>query len=70
MPENAYESTEELVIRVDEALNVEIKLDDIEISQKLKRKNTKAVIVKFLSHKVKSRLYKQRAKLKDLKISD
>ena len=70
MPENAYESTEELVIRVDEALNVEIKLDDIEISHKLKRKNTKAVIVKFLSHKVKSRLYKQRAKLKDLKISD
>ena len=70
MPENAYESTEELVIRVDEALNVEIKLDDIEISQKLKRKNTKAVIVKFLSHKVKPRFYKQRAKLKDLKISD
>ena len=70
MPENAYESTEELVIRVDEALNVEIKLDDIDISHKLKRKNTKAVIVKFLSHKVKSRLYKQRAKLKDLKISD
>ena len=70
MPENAYESAEELVIRVGEALNVEIKPDDIEISHKLKRKNTKAVIVKFLSHKVKSRLYKQRTKLKDLKISN
>jgi len=45
------------VIRVGEALNVEIKPDDIEISDTLKRKNTKAVIAKFLSHKVKSRLY-------------
>ena len=66
VPENAYKSTEELVIRVGEALNVEIKPDDIEISHKLKRKSTTAVIVKFLSHKVKSRLYKQRTKLKDL----
>jgi len=70
VPENAYELTEELVIRVGEALNVEIKPDDIEILHKLKRKNTKAVIVKFLSRKVKSRLYKQRTKLKDLKISN
>ena len=59
VPEKAYESTEKLVIRVGEA---EIKPDDIEISHKLKSKNTKAVIVKFLSHKVKLRLYKERTK--------
>ena len=70
VPETAYPSTEELVIRVAEILNVEIKPEDIEISHKLKRKYTNAVIVKFLSHKVKMKLYKQRTKLKNVKVSD
>ena len=70
VPETAYPSTEELVIRVGEILNVEIKPEDIEISHKLKRKYTNAVIVKFLSHKVKTKLYKQRTKLKNVKVSD
>ena len=66
----AYPSTEELVIRVGEILNVEIKPEDIEIAHKLKRKYTNVVIVKFLSHKVKTKLYKQRTKLKNVKVSD
>ena len=70
VPEGAYTSTDEVVIRIGEAINVEIKPEDIEISHKLKRKNTKPVIVKFLSHKVKSSFYKARTKLKHVKTSD
>ena len=41
VPEGAYTSTDEVVIRIgDEAINVDIKPEDIEISHKLKRKTT------------------------------
>ena len=70
VPEGAYTSTDEVVIRIGEAINVDIKPEDIEISHKLKRKTTKLVIVKFVSHKVKSLLYKARTKLKKVKTSD
>ena len=63
VPEGAYTSTDEVVIRIGEAINVDIKPEDIEISHKLKRKTTKLVIVKFVSQKVKSLLYKARTKL-------
>ena len=72
VPEGAYTSTDEVVIRIGEATNVDIKAEDIEISHKRKRKTTKLVIVKFvsLSHKVKSLFYKARTKLKKVKTSD
>lgn len=70
VPEGAYTSTDEVVIRIGEAINIDIKPEDIEISHKLKRKSTKLVIVKFVSHKVKSLLYKARTKLKNVKTSD
>ena len=70
VPEGAYTSTDEVVIRIGEAINVDIKPEDIEISHKLKRKTSKLVIVKFVSHKVKSLLYKARTKLKNVKTSD
>ena len=70
VPEGAYTSTDEVVIRIGEAINVDIKPEDIEISHKLKRKTTKPVIVKFVSQKVKSLLYKARTKLKNVKTSD
>ena len=70
VPEGAYTSTDEVVIRIGEAINVDIKPEDIEISHKLKRKTTKLVIVKFVSHKVKFLLYKARTKLKKVKTSD
>ena len=53
VPEGAYTSTDEVVTRIGAAINVDIKPEDIEISHKLKRKNTKPVIVKFVSHKEK-----------------
>ena len=42
---------------------------DIEISHQLKSQN-KPIIVKFLSHKVKSSLYKKRTALKDITDKD
>ncbi|XP_078355095.1 uncharacterized protein LOC144639688, partial [Oculina patagonica] len=70
VPESAYTSTEEVVIRIGEAANITINPEDIEISHKLRRKNSRNIIVRFLSHKVKSPLYKARTKLKGLKVSD
>ena len=47
-------------------LNVNVNPTDIEISDKLKRRgnNSSLIIVKFLSHKVKTSLYKERVKLR------
>ena len=69
--ENVYTSTEDVVLKVAEALNVPVVAGDIEISHKLKRRNGMTpIIVKFASHKVKSKLYKARTNLKLVKISD
>ena len=68
IPEDAYPSTEAAVIKVAEALNITIEPEEIEISHKLNR--GKSIIVKFCNHKVKSKLYKERTKLKDVKIKD
>lgn len=68
MPESAYTSTEDVVLKVAEALEVPVQPQDIEISHKLNR-GIKPIIVKFLNHKVKSDLYRARAKLKNVKIS-
>ena len=54
VPEDAYISTEEVVIKLGEVLEVPISSEDIEISHKLKTRN-KAIIVKFLNHKGKSK---------------
>ena len=47
-------------------LNVNVNRTHIEISHKLKchGNNSSLIIVKFLSHKVKTRLYKERVKLR------
>lgn len=70
VPESAYKSTEEVVLKLAEALNVAVKSEDVEISHKLNRKGVKPIIVKFQSHKVKSSMYKERAKLKHVRVSD
>ena len=69
VPEDAYTSTEEVVIKLGEVLEAPISSEDIEISHKLKTRN-KAIIVEFLNHKVKSKLYKCRVKLKHVKPAD
>ena len=44
---------------------------DVEISHKLKRKNDdNAIIAKFCSHEIKTKLYRQRTRLKNTKASD
>ena len=69
VPEDAYTSTEEVVLKLAEALDVHILSDDIEISHKLNTRN-KSIIVKFLNHKVKTELYKSRTKLRHIKAAD
>jgi len=49
---------------------VDINPNNVKISQKLHRKGAKPIIVKFQSHKVKARRYKERTKLKHVHVSD
>ena len=70
VPESTYESPEEVVMKIAEALEVPVQPNDIEIVHKLKRKGNKPINVKFLSHKVKSKLYKSRAKLRNTSVSN
>ena len=69
VPESAYESPEEVAMKIAEALEVPVQPNDIEIVHKLKTKGNKPIIVKFLSHKVKSKLYKSGAKLRNISLS-
>ena len=71
VPESCYTSTEEVVLKVAQALDVNITPNDIEISHKLKcRGSSNIIIAKFVSHKTKSKLYKERTKLKDIRLTD
>ena len=71
VPENSYESTEQAILKIAAALEVQVIPSDIEISHKLRRKNNNSVIIaKFCSHKVKTSLYKARIKLKNIKAAD
>lgn len=68
IPDNV--PTEDAILKIAEALQVDINANDIEISHTLKRKSgNKPIIVKFCSHKVKSKLYKERTKLKNIRVS-
>ena len=71
VPESCYTSTEEVVLKVAQAIDVNITPNDIEISHKLKRRGSSNIIIaKFVSHKTKSKLYKERIKLKDIRLTD
>lgn len=70
IPESAYTSTEEAVLKVAEALDVQISPEDIDISHKIYSEGEKPILVKFTSHKSKSKLYKKRTGLKNIKVSD
>ena len=58
IPESAYSLPEEVVLKFSEVLEVPMGPQDIEISQKLNDKGNKAIIAKFISHKVKKNLYR------------
>ena len=68
IPQAAHTDTETTVIKVAEALNITLESEDSEISHMLRR--NKAIIVKISSHKMKFKLYKERYKLKHVRISD
>ena len=46
VPESAYTSTEEVVLKLARAINVDVSPEDIEISHKLNRKGVKPIILK------------------------
>ena len=58
VPESAYTETEDVVLKLAEALDVSVEPKDIEICHKLNRKGNKPITVKFISHKVKPNLYR------------
>ncbi len=68
VPEDAYTSTEEVVIHLGEIWVYQSSWRT-EISHKFNTRN-KPIIVKFLSHKVKSKVEKRRVMLKRIKASD
>jgi len=72
IPDQCYSTTEEVVLKLASVLNVNVNPTDIEISHKLKRRGNSSspIIVKFLSHKVKTSLYKERVKLRNVKVTD
>jgi len=66
-----FTTTEEAVLKVAKALEVEVRPQDIEILHHLKGEvGVKPIIVKFASHKARAALYKQRTKLKHITLSD
>jgi len=58
VPESAYTSSEEDVLKLAEAIDGDINPNDIQISHKLQRRGVKPIIVKFQSHKVKATNYR------------
>ena len=70
IPDSAYSSTEEAVLRLAEKLDVPLSPGDINISHTIKRKGAGTILVKFQSHKAKSRFYKARIKLKNIRLPD
>lgn len=71
IPERVYNSTEEVILKLGEVLEVAVTPEDIEISHTLKGKGENPVILaKFISHKVKTSLYRKRTSLKSVRVSD
>ena len=72
IPENFYTSTDDVVIKLGEQLDVPIEKEEIYISHKLYngKNHPKSIIVKFINYKKKAQLYRKRTELKNVKISD
>ncbi|XP_078369155.1 uncharacterized protein LOC144653117 [Oculina patagonica] len=58
------------VLKIARALNVDMKPEDIDICHRVRRKKSNPIIARFVSHKVKTKLYKQRVQLKHVNFSD
>ncbi|XP_020905418.1 uncharacterized protein LOC110243633 [Exaiptasia diaphana] len=65
--EEDEEDLEEIVMKLGEAVGVEIEEDDIDIVHRMKvrvKRGPRPIIVRFMSHKIKSELYKAKKKLR------
>ena len=58
IPENVC-NDEDALLKVAEILNIDVKQEDIDICHRIKRKKSRPIIARFVSHKVKRALYKQ-----------
>ena len=68
IPENVCKN-KEAVLNIAAALNVQVKAEDVDICHRVKRKKSSPIIARFISHKVKRALYKNRVQLKIVKMS-
>lgn len=69
IPDEVNMPTGQVVCKIAQAIGVEIQENDIEISHRIGRKRgDKPVLAKFVSHKVKSRIYKARTNLKAVSV--
>ncbi|KAL9983775.1 hypothetical protein ACROYT_G006002 [Oculina patagonica] len=70
VPDDINMSTDQAVCKIAQAIGVEIKEDDIEISHRIKTKHgNKPILAKFCNHKIKSKVYKARTQLRSTTIS-
>ena len=69
IPDEVNMPTDLVVCKIARAIGVEIQENDIEILHRIGRKRgDKTVLAKFVSHKVKSRIYKARTNLKAVSV--
>ena len=69
IPDEVNMRTDQVVCKIAQAIGVEIKENDIEISHQIgSKRGDKPVLAKFASHKVKSRIYKARTNLKAVSV--
>ena len=69
IPDEVNMPTDQVVCKIAQAIGVEIQEDDIEISHRIGRKRgDKPVLAKFVSDKVKSKIYKARTNLKAVSV--
>ena len=57
-------------LKIADALNVQVRAEDIDICHRVKRERSNPRILRFVSHKVKSSLYEQRFQLKNVHFVD
>ena len=58
------------MLKIAQVLNVDVKVEDIDFCHRVKRKNSIPIIARFVSHKVKRALYKNRVRMKTLNFSE
>ena len=58
------------MLKIAQVLNVDVKVEDIDICHRVKTKNSNPIIARFVSHRAKRALYKSRVRMKTVKFSE